>query len=122
MELKKCAGFSFILMAIVFLFLSSASLFASGLKISFENSKDANSCLIQNPVEAAEESCLQTSSFEAHDNDFSLRHSSPHRLFKKERNSIVIDFQEWQPKFSFISYSHLLRPYYYHFLFRHNLF
>ena len=121
MQLKKHSGFTFTLIAIVFLFLNAVCSAAPLLKISFKNCQFANTGLLQNPAEAAEETSLQISSFETRDSKFSLRHPSPNRLFKKD-NSIAFDYQEWQPKFSFAAYNSLLRPAYYHFLFRHNLF
>ena len=121
MQLKKHSGFTFTLMAVVFLFLNAVCSAAPLLKISFENCQFTNTGLLQNPAEAAEETSLQISSFETRDSKFSLRHPSPNRLFKKD-NSIAFDYQKWQPKFSFVFYNSLLRPAYYHFLFRHNLF
>ena len=122
MILKKYKGFSFIFIAIAFLFFSSASYAATFVKSSFENSQFSINSILQNPTEIGEESCLQTSSFETHVSDFSFRHPSPNRLCKKESSYISFDYHEWLSKFSFDSYSHLLKPAYYHFLFRHNLF
>lgn len=121
MAFKKHGGIFFTWIAMVFLFLSSAAS-ATGLKISLENAPLAYSCTLQNLPGAEEESFLQTPSDEKSDADFSFRHSSPNRLFKKEINWVVFDDNQWQPKFSFISYNLLLRPAYYHFLFRHTLF
>jgi hypothetical protein len=122
MMLKKYKGFSFILIAIAFLFFSCASYAATFVKSSFENSQISINSILPNPMEMGEESCLQTSSFGTHDRDFSFRHLSPNRLGRKESSYISFDYHEWLSKFSFDSYSHLLRPAYYHFLFRHNLF
>jgi hypothetical protein len=121
MALKKHSGIFFTRIAIALVFLCSAAS-ATGLKVSFKNASFPNSYTLQNPLEAAEESSLLTSSFEKSDGDFSLRHSSPSRLFKKETNRVVFNYQQGQPKFSFVSYNLLLRPPYYHLLFRHKLF
>jgi hypothetical protein len=120
MALKKHGGIFFTWIAISLLFLSSAAS-ATALKVSFKKASFAHSCILQNLSQVAEES-MHTSSFEKSDADFSLRHSSPNRLFKKETNRFAFNYQQWQPKFSFVSYNLLLRPAYYHLLFRHNLF
>jgi hypothetical protein len=122
MQLKKHSAFSFTLIATLFLFLNVVCSTAPLFKISFENCQFANTGLFQNPAEAAEENALQTSSYETRDSKFYVRHFSPNRLFKKDSNSIAFDHQKWRPNYSFISYNLLLRPGYYHFLFRHNLF
>ena len=121
MQFKKHSAFSFTLTAILFLFLNVVCSAAPIFKISFKNCQFANTGLLQNPAEAAEETSLQTSSFETRDSKFSLRHPSPDRL-KKDSNPIAFYYQEWRPKFFLVSYNLLLRPGYYHFLFRHNLF
>lgn len=122
MILKIHKAFSFLLIAIMFLFLSSAPSAASIVKIPFGNSQFSNNCFGQNPMEGPEDSSLQTSFFEIHDGDCSFRHSFSNRLSKKEINCIIFDYKEWLPKFSIVSYNPLLRPAYYHLLFRHKLF
>ena len=121
-SLKKYRSFSFALVAIVSLFLNAVCEAAPTAKNSLENSRIVNSPFIQNPVEALEETSLQTSSFDSREIDFSFRHPSPNRLFKRDRNFITFGYKESLPKFSFVSYDPLLRPAYYHFLSRHNLF
>jgi len=121
MVLKKHNGFSFVLIVIVLLFFNSASLSSFTFKTFFENSEFAHSSLRESPTEAVEESSVQAF-FEAYNNDFSFRQPLSNRLSKKESKYIIFDYKEWLPKFSFVSYNPLLRPAYYHFLFRHNLF
>jgi hypothetical protein len=120
--LKKHIRLSYTLIVIVFLVLSSVSSAATVLKNSFENYQLIYNSELLTAPEATEEASLQGSSYQTLDSDFPLRHASPNRLFKKDRNSIAFAYDWCLPIFSFVSYNLLLRPSYYHFLFRHNLF
>ena len=120
--LKKYTGFPFSLIVIVFLIFSSVSSSATSLKNSFDYCLITNGSFPANPPEAAEEHSLQASSYQNHAGDFPLRHSSSPRPLKKNNYSIAFDCKECRLLFSFISYNPLLKPGYYHFLFRHNLF
>jgi hypothetical protein len=123
MKLKKHKGFTYTLTALLLLLFNGVCLAATVSEISLENCQFANRALFQNPAQAVEETSLLPATFEANDNDFSLRHPTPNRLLKKDNsNSISFEYQDWRPKFSFVSYNPLLKPAYYHLLFRHNLF
>jgi hypothetical protein len=118
--LKTYTRFTFTLIAIAFLILNSFSSKATVLKKSFENSQFTCSSLLHT-AEATEDASFQTAFKQSSESDFPLRHSSPNRLLKKESNSIVFEHKECLVIYSFVS-NNLLRPTYYHFLFRFNLF
>lgn len=121
MSLRNLSRFFFALIACAFLLLSSICSATPHLQNSFKNYEPA-AALFQHTLEAPGETALQSSSFETPDTDFSLRHPSPSRLFKKENNNNSFEYHDCGPKFSFVSFNPLLRPAYYHFLFMHNLF
>lgn len=123
MKLKKHTGFTFTLVALLLLLFNNVCLAAPVLKNSLENCRFAVTGLFQNCTQEVGETALQPSSFETKDTDCSLRHPTPNRLFKKDNNKVLsFEYQEWRPKFPFVSYNPLLKPAYYHLLFRHNLF
>ena len=124
MLLKKHTGFTYRLIGVLFLFFNCICTAAPVLKTSVETYKNSTAQLAinTNAIEPEEESRLLNASFENHYN-FSLRNTQHCSRLKKDSNSNVFELNaNAVSKSPFTSQTFLLRPAYYLFLFRYNLF
>ena len=125
MLLKKHTGFTYRLIGMLFLFFNCVCTAAPVIKTSLETHKTSKVQLAgnSNAIETEEEGRLANASFENQYN-LSFRNTQHcNRLFKKDGNGNVIESNSNRlSKSPFAPHTFLLRPAYYLFLFRYNLF
>jgi hypothetical protein len=125
MSLKKHTFIVFSLIAIVFLFVNSNCLASPVIKNALQHEIAFNCTLSQSLhlTEPQERGYYQSPSYDTEENHFSLRTQTSFRFLKRNSDQQSFEFpQTCYQKAYEASYNPLLRPAYYSFLFRLNLF
>jgi hypothetical protein len=125
MSLKKHTFIVFSLIATVFLFINSNCVATPVTKNALQHERVFNCTSSQSLhfTEPQESGRYQSASYDTDDNHFSVRTQTSLRLLKRNSGHQSFEFcLTCFQKFYLASYNPLLRPAYYSFLFRHNLF